>query len=501
VKKILVSWIGATDLRALSNKNNVGIGPIAQAVNSSDYEIIVLISDYSEGETVEYHQWLQDKTLSKITIEYVNLSSPTDYGEIYQFANQLIESLQKKYGVETSLTFHLSPGTPAMAAIWILLSKTKYHSELIESSKQHGVKTVEIPFDISAEFIPGIFQKSDNQVKLLAAGLHTESPEFKDIIHRSDVMRRLIVKAQKVSPRNIPVLIEGESGTGKELLARAIHEASPRKGKSFVALNCGAIPHDLVEAELFGYEKGAFTGASQEKIGLFEAANNGTLLLDEIGELGLDSQVKLLRAIQEGESKRIGAVKPVKVDVRIIASTNRNLISEMASGAFREDLFYRLAVAVLKVPPLRERSGDIGLLIYTLIERINEESINEPGYYHKKVSVSARNILLKYHWPGNVRELMNTLTRAAVWSEGDIDEKDIQEAILEVPSGLHDHERVLNLPINDGVDLPELIKLVAVHYLTRGLKETHGNKTKTAELLGVSNYQTLTNWLRKYGIE
>ena len=501
MKTILVSWIGATDLRALSNEDQVGIGPIAQAIGSGNFEVVALLSDYHREETLQYQKWLQDRTSSDILIEFTELSTPTDYSDIYKSANQFLIKIHKLHGTDSSLTFHLSPGTPAMASIWILLSKTKYHAQLIESSKEHGVKPVRIPFDISAEFLPDLLRKSDNQIKLLAAGLPVDTPEFKDIVHRSEVMRRLIIKAQKVSFRNIPVLIEGESGTGKELVAHAIHDSSPRKAEPFIALNCGALPHELVESELFGYEKGAFTGAVQEKQGLFEAANGGTLFLDEIGELNLDNQVKLLRAIQEGEIKRIGSVKSISVNVRIIAATNRNLISQVAAGKFREDLFYRIAVAVLKVPPLRDRAGDIGLLIDTLMSKINKESVSELGYIQKNISVKARNLLLHYNWPGNVRELMNTLTRAALWSDGEIDEKEIQEVILEIPLKSKDCDGVLNLPIEDGIDLPGLIKQVVVHYLSRGLQKTNGNKTKTAELLGISNYQTLTNWLKKYELE
>ena len=190
-----------------------------------------------------------------------------------------------------------------------------------------------------------------------------EAPEFNDIIHRSEVMQRVILKARRIAPRSIPVLIEGESGTGKELFARAIHDASPRKEKPFVAINCGAIPAELVESELFGHEKGAFTGANTARAGHFEAAHQGTIFLDEIGELPKGMQVKLLRTVQEGEVKRIGATQARKVDIRIIAATNRNLIDEVAAGNFREDLFYRLAVAVIKLPPLRERAGDVSLLI------------------------------------------------------------------------------------------------------------------------------------------
>lgn len=213
-------------------------------------------------------------------------------------------------------------------------------------------------------------------------------------------------------------------------------------------------------------------------------------------------QVKLLRTVQEGEVKRIGATKARKIDIRIIAATNRNLIEEVAAGAFREDLFYRLAVAVIKLPPLRERAGDISLLVDKFLERINRESGNEPGYRRKKISASARNLLLQHSWPGNVRELQNTLTRAAVWSvDEELGEEDIREALLPAPSSGKGMDAILNQPLAQGIDLPGIMKTVAVHYLERGLSESHENKTKAAKLLGLPSYQTLTNWLKKYGLE
>jgi len=213
-------------------------------------------------------------------------------------------------------------------------------------------------------------------------------------------------------------------------------------------------------------------------------------------------QVKLLRVVQESEVKRIGATKSLKVDIRIIAATNRTLIEEVAVGAFREDLFYRLAVAVIKLPPLRERTGDITLLTAHFLEQINRESFNEPGYKDKKISIAARNLLIQHPWPGNIRELQNTLTRAAVWSsDEELSEADIREALLPVSAGGKGGERILDRHLTGGIDLPEIMKKVAVHYLERGLAEKNGNKTKTAKILGLSSYQTLTNWLRKYGLE
>jgi transcriptional regulator with PAS, ATPase and Fis domain len=386
-----------------------------------------------------------------------------------------------------------------MAAVWIIIAKTRHPAKLIESSKKEGVKIASIPFDISAEFIPDLLRGPDERLEKLAEGLPPEAPEFSNIIHRCQAMSRVITKARVIAPRSVSTIIEGESGTGKELLARAIHNASPRKNKPFVALNCGAIPTELIESELFGHEKGAFTGADSKKIGYFEAANGGTFFLDEIGELPLAAQVKLLRAIQEKAIVRVGSTKPVEIDVRIIAATNRNLIDEIAKGKFRSDLFYRIAVAVLKLPPLRERKGDIGLLIDGLLNKINKESVDEPGYEHKKLSSSARNILINHSWAGNVRELQNTLRRAAIWSaDTTIGVDDVREAIL--PVGLDKQDDLLGRPMGDGFNITQLMEILAKHYLERALNESASNKTKAAKLIGLPNYQTLTNWMIKYKV-
>ena len=502
MKSVLICWTGKTDLRAPKESEQVGLGPIAQAVEARSYDEVVLISDYPAGEVSPYLDWLKSRTPINISVHYEKLSSPTHFGEIYETTVRVVSQTLKPISEDVALTFHLSPGTPAMAAVWIILSKTRFPAELIESSPRYGVRTASVPFDISAEFIPDLLRKPDRKLERLSTGLSPEAPEFSDIIHRSSVMKRVIAKAQRVAPRSVPVLIEGESGTGKELLARAIHDASPRKDKPFVAINCGAIPANLVESELFGHEKGAFTGAVAARVGNFEAAHKGTIFLDEIGEIPKEIQVKLLRTVQESEVRRIGATQSRKVDIRIIAATNRNLIDEVATGAFREDLFYRLAVAVIKLPPLRERAGDISLLMDKFLELINRESNNEPGYKHKKISPSARNLLLQHSWPGNIRELQNTLTRAAVWSgDEELDEEEIREALLPVPIANKGKELLLNRPLGEGMNLPEVMKTVAVHYLERGLAETYGNKTKAARILGLPSYQTLTNWLKKYGLE
>ena len=497
--QILICWLGATDLKASSENEKVGLGPIAQAAIERTYDEIVLISNYGKDRSSNYIKWLQEKTSAKITDHYESLSSPTNFGEIYQTASRLVSDRINEYGPSVSLTFHLSPGTPAMAAVWIILSKTRFPAELIESSREHGVRTASVPFDMSAEFIPDLLRGPDKRLEKLVAGLPPEAPEFENIIHKSRVMSRVITKARHIAPRSVPVLIEGETGTGKELLARAIHEASPRKGKPFLAVNCGAIPSELIESELFGHEKGAFTGADKQKPGYFEASDTGTLFLDEIGELPMSAQAKILRALREKEITRLGATQTIKFDVRIIAATNRNLIDEVAANHFRSDLFYRIVVAVLKLPPLRERPGDVSLLIDRLLDQVNKESVDEPGYKYKKISASAKNLMLQHVWPGNVRELQNTLRRSAIWSvDPTIDIQDIREAMLPIIN--INNDKLFDRPIKDGINLPELMEKLAQHYLKRALNEANGNKTKATELVGLPSYQTFSNWLKKYHI-
>jgi DNA-binding NtrC family response regulator len=238
---------------------------------------------------------------------------------------------------------------------------------------------------------------------------------FKDIVTRNARMQAVLRTAEKTTASLIPVLIEGESGVGKELIARAIHGSGERSAKPFVAVNCGAIPDNLVESTLFGHEKGAFTGATEKHTGKFVEASGGTLFLDEIGELPLAAQVKLLRAIQEGQVDPVGAKKPVKVDVRIVSATNRDLIADVKSGRFREDLFYRLHVFPITVPPLRERPEDIPDLVRHFLVRFAAEE----GKRIRSVSAAALSLLNTHPWPGNVRQLENAVFRAVVLAEGD----------------------------------------------------------------------------------
>jgi DNA-binding NtrC family response regulator len=497
---VLIAWIGLTDLRAITEADQVGLGPIRQALRERKFDEVCLLSNFPEEKGRGYVEWLKQNNQAEVKLLQKPLSSPTNFAEIYEAVRGVVSELVQKTPIKPVLTFHLSPGTPAMAAVWIILAKSRFPAELIESSQKHGVQTVSFPFDIAADFIPDLLRGPDAELTKLSLAEPPEAPEFADVIHRSGVMKRVIAKARRVAPRSVPVLLEGQTGTGKELMARAIHRASTRQDKPFVSVNCGAIPAELVEAELFGHERGAFTGAVVARPGYFESAAGGTLFLDEIGELPLSAQVKLLRALQEGEVRRLGAKESIRVDVRIISATNRNLLGEVAEGRFRADLFYRLAVAVLKLPSLKEREGDVSLLVEYFLEKINEDSGKEPGYQRKSLSISARKLLLNHSWPGNARELLNTLLRAAVWSQGaTIQAEDVREAML--PELKSEREGILDRPLGDGLNLDEILSTVARHYLLRAVEESHGNKTKAAELLGLSSYQTLTNWLKRYQIQ
>jgi len=238
---------------------------------------------------------------------------------------------------------------------------------------------------------------------------------FEEIVGSSTPIRELLKQVEKVAPLNSTVLILGKTGTGKELVARAVHRRSKRANRPFIRVNCAAIPKSLIASELFGHEKGAFTGAVQRRIGRFEAANGGTLFLDEVGELPMETQIALLRVLQEKEVERVGSNHPISVDVRVIAATNRDLRAAVAAGTFRSDLFYRLNVFPIKVPSLRERVEDIPLLVQYFVARYSKES----GKCIRHIGKQTLEHLRGYHWPGNIRELQNVVERALVLSETD----------------------------------------------------------------------------------
>jgi PAS domain S-box-containing protein len=313
-----------------------------------------------------------------------------------------------------------------------------------------------------------------------------------DIVSKSQSMRAVRQLAQLVARSTSTALIEGEPGTGKELIARAIHNLGPRKDGPFVAVNCGALPETLAESELFGYEKGAFTDAAKDKPGRFALAEGGTLLLDEVGEISPAMQVKLLRVLQEKEFTPLGAVNPVRADVRILAATNRDLAADVGQGRFRQDLFFRLNIIRIHVPPLRARTEDIPLLVDYFIKKFNAMQ----GRRITGISERAMSLLLRHDWPGNVRELENAIEHAFVICAGSVIEReDLPPHILgDRPDG---HEASLAQSEVDPLGPLQSVEAVAIR---EALSRNNGNRTRAAEDLGVSR-NTLWRKMRRYGIE
>ncbi|HWE26106.1 MAG TPA: sigma-54 dependent transcriptional regulator [Myxococcales bacterium] len=312
------------------------------------------------------------------------------------------------------------------------------------------------------------------------------------IVAESPAMKEVLRLLQKVAPAKTTVLITGESGTGKELIARALHDLSPRAERPFVAVNCGAIPEQLIESELFGHAKGAFTGAVSAKRGLFEEADGGTLLLDEVGDLPLHLQVTLLRVLQEGEVRRVGDARTIRVDVRVLAATHQDLSQAVAAGTFREDLFYRLNVVGLRLPPLRERTDEIEPLARRFLGR----HAARLGLSEKPVSAAALRLLLSWRWPGNVRELENALERALVLSEGaEIEPEALPEELRASapPSGPPP------APGADDLSIKRAQRALEADLIRRALERTNGNRTRAAELLELSP-RALLYKIRDYGL-
>jgi len=316
-----------------------------------------------------------------------------------------------------------------------------------------------------------------------------ERSRFSGMIGRSDEMRKVFRTIEKAASFDTTVLIQGESGVGKELVARALHDRSPRAEAHFVAVNCGAIPESLLESELFGHKRGAFTDATSDKPGLFEEASGGTLFLDEVGELPLATQVKLLRVLQEGTLRRLGETADREVDVRVVAATVRVLKDEVDEGRFREDLYYRLNVLPLIVPPLRQRKDDLTLLIEHFIERTNQRL----GTKIEGISPRAQKLMLAYHWPGNVRELENVLERAIVLSESDVlDEGDL-------PDRLREPDPVQAVLATGELSIKKTQRYIEETLIRKALEETGGNRTRASKLLELS-HRALLYKIKDYGI-
>jgi len=367
--------------------------------------------------------------------------------------------------------------------------------QAVEALKEGAMDYVVKPFDVDELRIivaQGLERGKLEQENILLKKQLREKYSFENIVGKSKKMKEVYGLIEKIAATDSTVLIKGESGTGKELAARAIYVLSHRREKPFVSINCGAVPESLLESELFGHRRGAFTGAVAEKKGLFEVAESGVLFLDEVGEMSTMTQVKLLRALQDKKLRRVGGTEEIPVDVRIIAATNQNLMKKIEEGKFREDLFYRLNVLALEMPPLRKRKEDLALLVSHFIKKYCQEM----GRKTKRIAPEVMNIFESYPWPGNVRELENVIERiVAIEERGIITQESLPEELL-APHKKPDTSYLFEPGFKLNVHLDDIAK----NYIEQARQAAGGKLRETASILGIS-YRTLRYLIDKYGLK
>ncbi len=458
-------------------------------------------------------RWVLSKAFSKRDYQVDLASTGTDALELSRKNAYDLAILDIKMPGMSGLDLLARLQQESPRTLVVIMTAESSMKNAVEAMKGGAYDYITKPFDLDA--LDAIILKAQkastisDEVTRLKAELKDHYQLDRTIIGQSQPMQTVYKVLGKIAPSDVTVLISGESGTGKELIARAIHFNSPRLGKPFVALNCAAIPRDLLESELFGHEKGAFTGATERKIGKFEQANGGTLFLDEIGDMPLELQVKMLRVLQEKEITRTGGSNSLKIDVRIVAATNQDLKAQVRQKLFREDLFYRLNVVPLELPPLRERRDDIPALVEHFLKRAQGEHRTQAA----GVTASAMQKLREHSWPGNIRELENTIQRAALLSPnvllGSEDFQDL-EATGEAERSDTSLEGLIATKLKNSLaqmDFQEMDNLyeMVLHQMERPLinivlERTRGNQVRTAEILGI-NRNTLRKKIKTLGID
>ncbi len=408
----------------------------------------------------------------------------------------IISDLQMPQVTGMELLKHVKDGFPD--TLFMMITAFGTTETAVEAMKMGAYDYITKPFKIDeVRIVIGNALKSkvlEVENRTLKKELGKEN-SFQNIIGNTEPMHRIFELVRRVSQAPTNVLITGESGTGKEVVAKAIHYNGPLKDKPFVTINCGAIPENLMESEMFGHKKGSFTGAVTDKSGLFEVADGGTLFLDEVGELPLSIQVKLLRAIQERIIRRVGATDDIKIEVRIIAATNRDLEKMVNEGTFRQDLFYRLNVILIKTPSLRERRDDINLLANHFLKKYNERLNKNIG----GISQEAMDILRKYDYPGNVRELENIIERTVALEAGSTILPESLPPFVNTPSGrkmASSHEIEIG---QEGIDLDKIVGQIEKELLIKAIHVANGTKKKAAKLLNIS-FRSMRYRVEKYGL-
>jgi two-component system, NtrC family, nitrogen regulation response regulator GlnG len=468
----------------------------------------ILVADDEES-----IRWVLGKALTKQGFKVDLASDGKEALELFQHKNYDMAVLDIKMPGITGLELLRRFQEEKPDLLTVIMTAESTMKNAIEAMKQGAYDYITKPFDLDA--LDAIILKANkatvvsDQVNLLKEELREHYQLDRNIIGNSQPMQQVYKMLGKVAPSDVTVLVTGESGTGKELIARAIHYNSPRLGKPFLALNCAAIPRELLESELFGHEKGAFTGATERKQGKFEQANGGTLFLDEIGDMPLELQAKLLRVLQEKEVTRTGGNTTIQVDVRIVAATNQELKKKVRSKEFREDLYYRLNVVPLELPPLRERREDIPLLTDYFIQH----AIEELGVATKGCTEETVKLLQGYSWPGNVRELENAIQRATLLSSdplltpadfpvlGEPQHKDEQNNSLETLIANKLQASLAQMDVNELDNLYDMVLQQMERPLIQiVLEKTRGNQVRTAEILGI-NRNTLRKKITTLGIE
>ncbi len=388
----------------------------------------------------------------------------------------------------------IKAGSPSTAVVMMTaFTSTK---TAIEAMRLGAYDYVSKPFDV--EELKIITQKAIERAQLADENVYLrreleQKYTFNNIIGKSSSMQSIFALVERIARTTSTVLVHGESGTGKELIARAIHFSSPRAGRRFLSINCGALPENLLESELFGHERGAFTGAVREKKGLFQEADHGTLFLDEIGEMTPSMQVKLLRALQQKVVRKVGGNQEELVDVRVITATNQDLESRLASGEFREDLYYRINVLPIHLPPLRQRREDIPLLVDFFLQKYCRQMDLPP----RQISTEAMRLLEAHDWPGNVRELENVIERSLALSHADtISTRDLPAQLL---GNRRSQQEMVNLP-EDGLDLEAHLEEIRSQLMAQALERTGGVQTQAAELLHMS-FRSFRYYAKKAGLK